>query len=289
MAQFGKASAKRAKPGYFMAILGVSLVLFIFGLLGWIALNSRNLERYFKETVPMQVFLRETTKKKEKEDLEATIKSMAEVKQYRYIDKDLAREEWLREGGENFARFVDSSILPTSFDINLKSQFVVRDSMEKISAILQQNPAVREVKFPDQLVGNMKILKSISYGLLAVAALLGLIAIVLIDNTIRLAMFSNRFLIKTMQMVGATRWFIAKPMDIRAIINGAVAALIAIGLLGVLLWFVLGWVPELQVLHENSNIILLFVLMLLLGIGITLFSTHRSVIKYLKMKLDDLY
>jgi cell division transport system permease protein len=289
MAQFGKASAKRAKPGYFMAILGVSLVLFIFGLLGWIALNSRNLERYFKETVPMQVFLRETTKKKEKEDLEATIKSMAEVKQYRYIDKDLAREEWLREGGEDFARFVDSSILPTSFDINLKSQFVVRDSMEKISAILQQNPAVREVKFPDQLVGNMKILKSISYGLLAVAALLGLIAIVLIDNTIRLAMFSNRFLIKTMQMVGATRWFIAKPMDIRAIINGAVAALIAIGLLGVLLWFVLGWVPELQVLHENSNIILLFVLMLLLGIGITLFSTHRSVIKYLKMKLDDLY
>jgi cell division transport system permease protein len=289
MAQFGKASAKRSRPGYFMAILGVSLVLFIFGLFGWIAINTRNLENYFKETVPMQVFLRETMKAKEKDQLQEIIKSLPQVKSYRFVDKESARKDFIAEGNEDFAQFVDSIILPTSFDLTLHSQFVVKDSMNKLALMLQQNPAVTEVKFPDQIVGNMKIVKVISYGLLGVAVILGLIAIILIDNTIRLAMFSNRFLIKTMQMVGATRWFIAKPMDIRALINGAIAALISIALLWALLGVFWGWLPELKALHEPKSMFILFFVMLLMGVLITLLSTHRSVIKYLKMKLDDLY
>ena len=135
----------------------------------------------------------------------------------------------------------------------------------------------------------MSILRKIGMGLLIVALILCIAVVFLIDNTIRLAMFSNRFLIKTMQMVGATRWFIAKPMDIRAVINGAISAAIAI----VLCWFMLSFfekqVPELHTLHDNAMLFMLFGLMLILGVFISLVSTHRSVIKYLKMKLDELY
>jgi cell division transport system permease protein len=135
----------------------------------------------------------------------------------------------------------------------------------------------------------MTILRKIGFALLGIALLLALVVIVLIDNTIRLAMFSNRFLIKTMQMVGATRWFIAKPMNVKAIINGAISALIAIVVCGILLFTFEKWVPELKTLHDNKMLILLALLLLVLGVAISLFSTHRSVIKYLKMKLDDLY
>jgi cell division transport system permease protein len=139
------------------------------------------------------------------------------------------------------------------------------------------------------VVGNMTILRQVGIGLLVLAIVLAIVVIVLIDNTIRLAMFSNRFLIKTMQMVGATRWFIAKPMNQRAIINGALSAILAIaaGWIGLLAFE--RWVPELQALHDTRLFILLSLLLLVLGVAISLFSTHRSVVKYLKMKLDDLY
>ena len=118
---------------------------------------------------------------------------------------------------------------------------------------------------------------------------LPVMVIILIDNTIRLAMFSNRFLIKTMQMVGATRWFIAKPLNIRALINGAISAVIAIAAVYGVITLAEKFLPDLKALHDNTMILLLFLALLIIGIFISVFSTHRSVIKYLRMKLDDLY
>jgi cell division transport system permease protein len=115
------------------------------------------------------------------------------------------------------------------------------------------------------------------------------LVIVLIDNTIRLAMFSNRFIIKTMQMVGATRWFIAKPLNVRAIINGALSAVIAIALVYGVITVAERFLPDLQALRDNGMLLLLFLALVIIGITITLFSTHRSVVKYLRMKLDELY
>jgi cell division transport system permease protein len=126
-------------------------------------------------------------------------------------------------------------------------------------------------------------------GLITLAVIFSILSIILIDNTIRLAMYSNRFLIKTMQMVGATRQFISKPMNIRAIINGTIAAAIAIVIIYILILVFEGFVPYLKDLRNNGRLIMLFLLLLLIGIGITVFSTNRSVVKYLKMKLDDLY
>jgi cell division transport system permease protein len=125
--------------------------------------------------------------------------------------------------------------------------------------------------------------------LAGVAILIAVLVIVLIDNTIRLAMFSNRFLIKTMQMVGATRWFIAKPLNVRAVVNGAISALIAIVLLYVVIITAERFLPDLRALHDNGLLIMLFIALILIGITITVFSTYRSVRKYLRMKLDELY
>ena len=125
--------------------------------------------------------------------------------------------------------------------------------------------------------------------LLVVALIIAFAVIILIDNTIRLAMFSNRFLIKTMQMVGATRWFIAKPLNVRAIVNGAISALIAIVLVYILITTAQKYWPDLAVLHDTQSMLLLFALLLIIGVSITFVSTYRSVLKYLKMKLDELY
>jgi cell division transport system permease protein len=289
MAQKGKFGTKRGNTSYIMSIIGVSLVLLMLGFLGWLGINYSKLVDYFRESVPVQVFLRETTSEKEKDALLAEVKALPYIKTYTYKDKETARKEWIGMGNEDFTQFIDTNILPRSIEMNLKSEYVVPDTLKKIEAIFKANPYVTDIKYPTNVVGNMTILRQVGIGLLVLAIVLAIVVIVLIDNTIRLAMFSNRFLIKTMQMVGATRWFIAKPMNQRAIINGALSAILAIaaGWIGLLAFE--RWVPELQALHDTRLFILLSLLLLVLGVAISLFSTHRSVVKYLKMKLDDLY
>jgi cell division transport system permease protein len=154
-----------------------------------------------------------------------------------------------------------------------------------------KNFIISEVKYPDAVVTNLNnVVTKAGYFLLALAGILALIVIILIDNTIKLAMFSNRFLIKTMQMVGATRWFISKPFDTKAIINGLISALLAIAAILVLIYAVENWwLPEIKALKDNMSLFLLFFALIVIGISITFISTHRSVTKYLKMKLDDLY
>jgi cell division transport system permease protein len=289
MATTAKTSSKKAKTSYAMAIVGVSLVLILLGFLGWMGINYSKLVDYFRESVPVQVFLRETTTDAEKDAVLASIKQMPYVKSYAYKDKESARREWQSMGNEDFMQFIDTNILPRSIEMNLKSEYVVADTLKKIETMLLSNSFVTDVKYPTAVVGKMTILRKIGFGLLIVSLLLAVIVIVLIDNTIRLAMFSNRFIIKTMQMVGATRWFIAKPMNIRAIINGAIAAVIAIAVIWSILLGVQQWVPELKALHDLKLFLLLCLLLLIIGVAISLVSTHRSVIKYLKMKLDDLY
>jgi cell division transport system permease protein len=289
MSNSGKTPSRKGRTSYIMAIIGVSLVLVLLGFLGWMGINYSKLVDYFRESVPVQVFLRETTSDEEKDALLATIKTMPYVKSYAYKDKETARREWQSMGNEDFMTFIDTNILPKSIEMNLKSKYVVPDTLTKIEQILLANTNVTDVKYPTNVVGNMTILRKIGFALLGIALLLAIVVIVLIDNTIRLAMFSNRFLIKTMQMVGATRWFIAKPMNIRAIINGAISGVIAIAIIWAMLLSFQQWVPELKTLHDTRLFILLCVGLLLLGVAISLFSTHRSVIKYLKMKLDELY
>jgi cell division transport system permease protein len=291
MAQFGKASAKRSKPSYFMAILGVTIVLFFVGVFGWLLLNASRYTEELKEDIKIQVYLRRSVTQQDVDSLRNYIQSRPFTKSLEYIDKETAKKQWMDKGETDFTELLDENPLPASIDFNLKNEFVNKDTITAIKADLEQRTMVVEsVKYPSFVVEKMG--SSVRAGLIvfaALAALFCLLSIILIDNTIRLAMYSNRFLIKTMQMVGATRGFIARPLNMRAILNGLLSALIAIGLIYGLMMLSEYFLPYLRDLRDNSQVAILFVFLILLGISITLFSTYRSVVKYLKMKLDELY
>lgn len=291
MAQFGKASAKRSKPSYSMAILGVTIVLFFVGVFGWLLLNASRYTEELKEDIKLQVYLRRSATQSDVDSLMQYIKSRPYTKTTEYIDKEAAKKQWMAKGETDFQELLDENPLPASIDFNLKSIYVQKDTIAAIKADLEQRQLVVEsVKYPAFVVEKMG--SSVRAGLIvfaALAALFCILSIVLIDNTIRLAMFSNRFLIKTMQMVGATRGFIARPLTMRAVLNGLIAALIAIFLIYGLMMLSEYFLPYLSDLRDNGKVFILFAFLILLGISITLFSTYRSVVKYLKMKLDELY
>jgi cell division transport system permease protein len=290
MAQFGKGYAKRSTPSYFMAIVGVSLVLFLLGLLGWIVINANKLGENFRENLEVQVYVHETVSPKDSAALVQYIASQPYTKSYEYMTKELARKRFLTDGNSDFSTVLDKNPLPASVNFKVRSEYANPDSLAKITQVLGQNIAVGDVQYNRVLVSSLdQRIRKISIILLAVTVIISVLVIILIDNTIRLAMFSNRFLIKTMQMVGATRWFIAKPMDLRALVNGAISGLIAIGGIIGVIFVAEQWLPEMRGLRDYTLLSVMFVVIVLLGISISFISTHRSVLKYLKMKLDDLY
>ncbi|MGV3657403.1 MAG: cell division protein FtsX [Chitinophagaceae bacterium] len=273
-----------------MSILGVTLVLFLLGIIGWLVINANKLGQYFRESVEVRAYLRGNASAADSSALVEYIASRPYVREYNYVSKEEAKKQYLDDGNDDWAGVLEENPLPNSVNFRLNNDYVHPDTLVKIENEIEAHPLISDVQYPKELVSNLNTnLRRISLILLAVAVLLSVVVIVLIDNTIRLAMFSNRFLIKTMQMVGATRWFIARPLNIRAIINGAISAVIAIILVYALTLVAEGFLPELKALHDTKTLIILFVALLLLGIAITLFSTHRSVIKYLRMKLDELY
>ena len=290
MAQSGKGSGKRGKPSYFMSILGVTLVLFLLGIIGWLVINANKLGSYFKENVEVGAYLRGDLNPKDSAALMGYISAKPYVRSIEFVTKEAAKARYMGDGNENWDKVLDANPLPNSVNFKVKQQYMNSDSLAAIQADLKQQTYVSDVEYPKALVDNLNNnIQRISFILLAVAILLALVVIILIDNTIRLAMFSNRFLIKTMQMVGATRWFIAKPMNMRAVLNGAISGVIAISAVILVIFGAERILPEMKAIHDNTTLAILFGGLIIIGICITLFSTHRSVIKYLRMKLDDLY
>lgn len=290
MAQTGRASIKRGKPSYFMSILGVTLVLFLLGIIGWSVINANKMGDYFRENVEVRAYLRGDMNPKDSAVLMQYISAKPYVRSIEYVTKEDGKKRYMDEENEDWSRVLDANPLPNAIYFGIKKEYVQLDSLSAIRADLEQQTYISDVGYPEALVGKMnKNLNILNIVLLVIALIIALVVIFLIDNTIRLAMFSNRFLIKTMQMVGATRWFIAKPMNKRAIINGAVSGILASAILYIVVMITENYVNWLKVLHDNNLLFLLFLVLIVLGISITLLSTHRSVIKYLKMKLDDLY
>ncbi|MBD0285608.1 MAG: ABC transporter permease [Flavisolibacter sp.] len=290
MTQYGKGAARRGEPSYFMSILGVTLVLFLLGVIGWLVINANKLGQYFRENVEVRAYLRGDASSKDSAALVEFIGSRPYVKSYTYVTKEMAKKKFIDDGNNDWSGVLDQNPLPNSIDFKLKNEYVQSDTLTKIEQELRENILISDVQYPKELVSNLNSnIQRISVILLAMAVILGLVVIVLIDNTIRLAMFSNRFLIKTMQMVGATRGFIARPLDIRAVINGAISGIIAIALVYGLILAAQNVLPELKALQDTGTLLFLFFVLIIIGICITLFSTHRSVVKYLRMKLDELY
>jgi len=292
MSQIGKASAKRGKPSYVYAIIGVSLVLFLFGVVGWIFLNIKKTGDYFKENIQLHAYLYRTATGKQIDSVKNYIESLPYTVNVEYITREKAIEKYNKDNDTLWKKLAINNPLPESIDFYVKATYIDKDSLSNIENYLLTNypTTVSEFQTPKETVASVsQFVKNTTIVLFVVAIILSLLVIISIDNTIRLAMYSNRFLIKTMQMVGATRGFIAKPLDGRAIINGLIASGIAIGLMIGFIGLSEKFIPYLHVLHDTKNMFLIFAGIIILGLFITLFSTHRSVVKYLKMKLDDLY
>lgn len=292
MAQFGKASSKKSKPSYGYAIIGVALVLFLFGIVGWFFLNLRKTGDYFKENIQVHTYLNRDASKKQIDSLVNYVTAIPYANRVEYVTKEKALQKWNTENDTTWKKFLTNNPLPESIDFYVKANYVEQDSLNLLSATLQNNfpGVISEFQFPTETVSKVSnYVKTAGVIFLIAAILLTIFVVFSIDNTIRLAMYSNRFLIKTMQMVGATRGFIARPINQRAVINGLIASGIAIVAIWGTVILIESFIPDFKLLHDNKGLMLLFLIIILLGITISLASTHRSVIKYLRMKLDDLY
>lgn len=283
-------AVKKAKPSYIYAIIGISLVLFLLGNLGWLMINGRALSRVFKEDIQVDVILHDNTRTENIQKMKMILDNQPFTKKATIITKEEAAKKFFEEGGEDFSELLDFNPLYASISLNLHSVYVNKDSLAKIRAFAMQSNVVRDVAYPNTIVDNINSnFRKIGLILGGISLLLFIVVAILIDNTVRLAMFSNRFLIKTMQMVGATRYFISRPFDKRAILNGLISGVIsAIGL-----WLVISFAesqfPPIKALREPALLFTLIFGMIVLGVLISLLSTHRSVVKYLKMHVDDLY
>lgn len=283
-------SLRTSKPSYVYSIIGVSLVLFLLGILGWLMLNGRALSRAFQEDIEVQVDFHDNTRPENIDKLNAILEAQPFTRKTRIITKEEALQTQSELEGENIEDFLGYNPLFSSIALNLHADYVNPDSLNKIKAFLLQSNVVRDVTYPTMVVTQMNSnFRRMGIILGGVSLLLVIAVVALIDNTVRLAMFSNRFLIKTMQMVGATRKFIVGPFDRRAIINGLISGIIASVLLFLVMSFSEKQLPTLALLHDTSSFLMLMGVLLLLGILISLLSTHRSVIKYLKMQVEDLY
>jgi len=291
MAGTNSASLKRSKPNYIYSIIGVAIVLFIMGIMGWLFLNLRTIGDNFKEDIRISVYLKSTDKNTIGK-LQAFIAGQPYAKNVEYVDKEKAKAIWNAENSEDWAKILDVNPLPESVDFFAKAQYVNPDSLNKITTTIgaQFKNDIADIQYPKSLVSSLNE-RAAKVGIifLVMSIILCVIVIVSIDNTIRLAMFSNRFLIKTMQMVGATRSFISKPLVIRALVNGLISAGIALVVLFGLIQWTASQFPQIQTLQGVGNNLILFFGLIIVGVGISVLSTYRSVVKYLKMKLDELY
>jgi cell division transport system permease protein len=293
MAQFGKSSSKRGKPSYVYAIIGMSVILFLFGIVGWLFLNVRKTGEIVKEKLQLHAWISPTAGKKQIDSLYKFVAAMPYAKNTEYVTKEKAIQKWNAENDTLWKNFIENNPLPESVDFYVKASYVNKDSLEKINSLITSTfpDVMSELQYPKDAVSavnspNIKYAIAIIIGFIV---LLAIMVIISIDNTIRLAMYSNRFLIKTMQMVGATRGFIARPLDTRAIINGLIASGIALALIFGVIFLVESYLPDFKILRDGSSMWLIICGVLFLGVVMSLFSTHRAVLKYLKMKLDDLY
>jgi cell division transport system permease protein len=287
---FDKFQKRRLISSYFSVILSVFLVLFLLGILGFFIINSKKLADDFKENIAMTVFFKNDADKIILKTFDLELKKAAFAKSYAYVSKEAAAKQHTDIIGEDFMTFLGENPLQNSFDINLKADYVVKDSIAKIESRLRKNAMVSDIVYDKQLVNLVNDnIKKVSMWILIISGFLTFIAVLLINSSLRLSIHSNRFIIKTMQMVGATKAFIRKPFLMRSIKLGMIGAGLAVlALVGVLTYLELNF-PDLGILDDKLEIGLVLVLVFLAGLLITWLSTYFATQRFLNLRTDDLY
>jgi cell division transport system permease protein len=284
------ASAKKTKTIYISTVFGIAMVLLMIGLLGLILVHANNLSRYVKENIVLNIFMDDAAHETDVLQLQKQLDANPMVKQTQYVSKELAARNLQKDLGEDFVKFLGYNPLSQSLDIYLKADYANNAGIDKFKAQLLKNPLVKEVKYQQSLVDQMNAnLYSISLIILVFAGIFVILSVALINNTIRLAIYSQRFLIKSMQLVGATKGFIRKPFLLYGIWHGLLGALISIVILIGTLYLANKQIPDLVILQSPTEFGMVFLGIIILGIFISAFSTFLAVNKFLRLKIYDLY
>ncbi|MEO9512453.1 MAG: permease-like cell division protein FtsX [Flavobacteriaceae bacterium] len=275
---------------YFSVVLSIALVLFLLGVLGLLVLNTKKLADHFKEQITISVFLKDNAKPVEIDQLQKSLALADYTKSADYISKEDAAEQYSEDIGENFTDFLGYNPLKNAIDVNLKADFVSPEQIEEIAENIASKTYVDEVSYDKPLISLLtNNARKISLWILIASAIFTFIAVLLINSSIRLSIYSKRFIIKTMQMVGATKVFIRKPFIWTNIKLGMFGATIALISLAVVLFYVNKNFPELQLFKDVVVLIVLFVGVFGLGVIISWASTHIATQRFLNLRTDDLY
>ncbi|HQF49140.1 MAG TPA: permease-like cell division protein FtsX, partial [Flavobacterium alvei] len=222
---FDKFQKRRLLSSYFSVVLSVFLVLFLLGILGFFIINSRKLANNFREEIAMTVFFKNDANDTILKAFAKELKVAKFTKSFVYVSKEKAAKEHTDIIGEDFMTFLGTNPLQNSYDIHLKADYVERDSIAKIESLLHKNPMVSDIVYDKQLVNLVNDnIKKVSMWILIISIFLTFVAVLLINSSLRLSIYSHRFIIKTMQMVGATKAFIRKPFVMRSIKLGMLGA-----------------------------------------------------------------
>jgi cell division transport system permease protein len=290
MKKESRIARRRLRSSSVTSIISISLVLFLLGLLGLLLLNAKKLSDYVKENIGISIILKDGVKEVDMRRLQKDLDATPYVKATEYISKEEAAEKLQDELGEDFINFLGYNPLLASIDIYLFAEYANVDSISVIENKIGNFPEVKEVFYHKSLVHLINDnVRKISFFILAFSALLFTIALALINNTIRLSVYSRRFLINTMQLVGATGNFIRRPLIMKGIMHGIYGALIAIGLLCGIIYLAQKEFSEIVNFKDVEILGVLFIFVLFLGILITWMSTYLAVNKYLRAQEDDLY
>ena len=287
---FEKFQKRRLISSYVSAIVSIGLVLFLLGFLGLILMNSKKVADHFKEHIALTIFLKDDARSVEIEQLQQTVQLAAYTKSAVFVSKEQAAEEHSALIGENFMEFLGDNPLKNSIDVFLLADYVTADEVENIKNELLQNNFIDSVNYDKPLIVLLNVnIKKISFWALVISMVFLIIAIILINHSIRLSVYAKRFTIKTMQLVGATKSFIRAPFVRQSLFFGSIGGVLALlGLLGVV-WTLNQYFPELNIISDVQGLLWLSLFVLGTGVLISGLSTYFATRRFLNLRSDELY
>ena len=285
-----KFNKRRLVSTYFSVVVSISLVLFLTGIMGILLLNSKKVADHFKEQIAMTVYIKDTAKEIELKQLEKTLNLNLATKKVNFVSKKEASLRHANEIGEDFIEFLGFNPLMNSIDVYFKASFLNPAMVSKLSNDIERYGYVSEVVYDQPLLELLDDnIKKITFGMILASGLFILVAVLLINSSIRLSIYSKRIIIKTMQLVGATKSFIRRPLIKTHLLMGFIGAIIALVGLGILIHQIDQRFPELKILENPIEPALILTAVLALGLGITLISTFFATQRYLNLKTDAIY
>lgn len=281
---------RRLRNTYFSVVISISLVLFLVGIIGTLLLNSKKVADHFKEQIALTLYINDEAKDIEVQQLIKTLQLNKATKKVVWVSKEEAAQIHTNEIGEDFMEFLGYNPLLASVDVFFNAEYATPSFVKSLSSSFAENSFVNEIIYDQPLLELLDAnIEKISYWLVVAAALFIAVAMLLINSSIRLSIHSKRFVIKTMQLVGAHKRFIRRPFIKTHVLLGMVASFIASAGIAAVVWELDQRFPELQILKQPEEPALILAVVLALGISITYFSTYFATQLYLNLKTDAVY